>query len=83
MPVINDVNQTAIIFLRGGQKYVHTKNNEYVFTPSNGISLAWIEEEDVNQILRIPGGCCGNHKPVFRLANDQQVSLWKGVQVSL
>lgn len=84
MPVINSSNQVAVIYLRGGQKYVRTNSSEYVFTPSNGISLAWINEQDVNQILRIPGGCCGNNiRDIFRIANDNQVALWEGREVRI
>lgn len=73
--------QTALVYLRHNQKYVKTPQHEYVFVPQHGVSLAWIYNEDVDQILRIPGGCCGNTRPAFRLANPGDVALWEGKNV--
>jgi len=60
---------------------VKTPQHEYVFVPKNGVSLAFVFNEDIDRVLKIPGGCCGNVRAAFRLANPGDVALWEGTNV--
>jgi hypothetical protein len=55
--------KVALRYLQPIQKYIRLGNkHEYVFTPRFSVSLAWVDEEDVNAILNSPkpsGQCCG------------------------
>jgi hypothetical protein len=60
----------------GGEKYYR----EYLFVVGRaGISMAWIQPQDVEEVLKIIGGCCGGGGPVFRYANAGDVRIWTGV----
>lgn len=69
--------QTALKYLRGGQKYAQVGTCEVVFISQNNISLAWVPDELVPQFLSIKGGCCGQKKPIFFLASETDIRRWQ------
>lgn len=62
------------------QKYIMLGNkHEYVFSPSFSVSLAWVDEEDVNTILSLPApssSCCGGSGRTngFMLADQSAIN---------
>lgn len=57
---------------------VEINGNAYVFTPKYNVSLCEnIPDEDAEVILKIKANlCCGATKLKFRIANDNDVSIW-------
>lgn len=54
----------------------------YIFTPKNNVSLAWIAPEHVDKLLALKtrGSCCGhNEKQRFLLASLVNTYLWHGL----
>jgi hypothetical protein len=55
--------KVAVRYLQPIQKYIQLGNkHEYVFIPSFSVSLAWVDEADVDIILGLPApssSCCG------------------------
>lgn len=53
----------------------------YTFVPQNNVSLAWVEEQDVNRLLAIKEKSCncgnGAKAQKFFLASDINVCLWE------
>jgi hypothetical protein len=50
---------------------------QYVFVPKHNISLAWIDKCDVDFFLHKKIGCCGNARPGFFLATQEQLDKWQ------
>lgn len=50
---------------------------EYVFSPRNGISIGEVDDNDVPDLLRRKCGCCGNERPCFSQATQEEVELWR------
>lgn len=48
-----------------------------VFTPEHGVSLALVDEADVQSLLDFKGGCCGRKRQVVHLATPTLYSHWK------
>jgi len=71
-------NQTALKYYQSIQKYIRLGDgSEYVFVPRANISLAWVSNEHVDQILNIKKGCCGGKKKsTFFYANESDIRRW-------
>ena len=49
---------------------------EYVAVTQANICLAWIDPDDVENILARKGGCCGKKRQLFSLASEDDVRRW-------
>jgi hypothetical protein len=49
---------------------------DYVFTVQRGVSLAWVDAQDVTELRAMSGGCCGKRKRLFSYATEGQISIW-------
>jgi len=50
----------------------------YYFRPQHNISMAWVREEHLAQVLRITRkACCGTNPQRFHLASRINVNLWE------
>jgi hypothetical protein len=68
--------KTALKYRMPVQKYIRVGDREYVFVPRANISLAWVEDQDVDFILRKKKSCCGGSKPIFFRANPSDIRRW-------
>lgn len=49
----------------------------YLFQVRGGLSLADVNESDVEIVLKTKIGCCGRPKTaVFKLATEEEISRW-------
>lgn len=75
--VENTEGQVALKYMSMQQKLVTAPSgNQYVFIPKNHISLAWVEESDVDPLLASKHDCkCGSGKKknVILMASDTDV----------
>lgn len=69
---------TALKYYQSNPKYIMLGDGtEYVFSPRANISLAWVLDEHVDQLLTKKKNCCGgSKKPMFFLANESDVRRW-------
>lgn len=75
--ITNEQGYVAIRHFRQVQKLVTVNGRSYVFAVRASISLAYVHPDDVNSILSIKGGCCGQKtKPVFGIADETHVRRW-------
>ena len=52
---------------------------KYAFVVQYNISMAWVEEDDVDKVLAIRMECCGgSRKPQFVRASETDIRRWKG-----
>lgn len=50
----------------------------YSFVPRMSVSLAWVQEKDVDTLLLVKARvCCGKQANKFRMANMMDVSVWE------
>ena len=77
MMIENTQGQVALKHLSTNQKLVTVRGGkQYVFVPRANISMAWVEKDDVSELLSIKKGCCGGKKAIFRYANVDDVRRW-------
>ena len=81
----NEKGEVALKYYQPQNKYVkvggETRNyREYMFVVGRaGLSMAWVQPQDVPELMKIIGGCCGGGGPVFKYANAGDVRIWTGV----
>lgn len=58
---------------------IQRDGTNYSFVPKTNVSMCWIKEEHLSDILALKAkGCCGKKKRVkFLLANELDVCLWE------
>lgn len=80
--IINQDGNVAIGYYQPVFKIVKLRSGkEYNFT-NNYVSLAWVKPEDVDEVLKIPYGCCGAQKAgAFFLANANYVRRFLGQEL--
>jgi len=50
----------------------------YTWIPQHNVSLAWVDEKDVDKVLSIKNrACCGQQRARFFLASLINVNLWE------
>lgn len=70
--------------LNGGQVFWEVNETVgFVFVPKNGLSLAEIPEEYVEQAKAHKCGCsdCGGRKSCLVVASDVEIEIWKSNSV--
>lgn len=75
----NEAGQIALKYYQPAQVLVQQtpSGSDYVFVPKASISMAWINQEDVEEVLARYKKCCGGHrKKSFMEANEQDVRIW-------
>ena len=56
---------------------IHRDKTMYVFVPRLNVSMAWVKEEHVSDLLSFRGKvCCGKKGQMFYLASLINVNLW-------
>lgn len=70
----NSVGEIAVGYYQPIPKQIQLINGHKYSFAVNRVSLGWIPPEDVQSILAIPYGCCGQKKTgAFFLANENYV----------
>lgn len=73
--VIDGDGAVAMGYYQPVFKTVQLRSGKVYSFQNNYVSLAWVKPEDVNEILTLPKGCCGQRQPggAFFLANANYV----------
>lgn len=75
----NAQGQIAVAYYQPVPKAIQVGNVRYIFDVKRAVSLAWVNEEHLNQILSVTKTCCGGNKNVVcRPATPSQVNVWSG-----
>lgn len=77
----NEQNQVAIAYRQPIPHIVKVNGTTYVFDVKRAVSMAWINDEHVADILKITRRCCGGHmNPAYHEASQGQVNIWSGLE---
>lgn len=75
--VVNDTGQVAVKYFQPMSQTLKMRGKTYVFQVKRNLSIAWIDAEDVEEVLNVMKVCCGgNRRPVFRLEHELHVKRW-------
>lgn len=78
MDKILDPNGKIILrYYQPMPKLVKIGNKTISFDSQHAISLAFVDDEDVEPLLNYLGGCCGKKQKVIFLATEVQYEHWK------
>ena len=79
--MINDAlyvdGKVAVFFYMPAPKAIKIGDHLIIFGCEHGVSLAFVDEGDVQPLLDHRGGCCGRNRQIFNLASQTQFSHWK------
>lgn len=75
---INDQGQVAVRQFRQSERLVEVHGNGYYFAVRASISMAWVNEDDLDAILNYTYNCnCGGTPKIgFGLASEDDVRRW-------
>lgn len=80
MPITNDAGQTAIKYYQPANRILvedTTSGKPCVFTCKASVTMAWVDEADVANLLARRKHCCGNtRRQIFFYANENDVRQW-------
>lgn len=74
--VKNSDGKVAVIYYQPMPKRVQVNGNDIYFDCQHGLSLAFVDESLVDQLLAFRGGCCGGKRQVIYLASETQYRHW-------
>jgi len=75
--VVNDKGQVAVKYFQPMSQTLKMRSRTYVFQVKKSLSIAWIEPEDVEEVLSVTKVCCGgNRNKVYRLEHEMHVKRW-------
>ena len=73
----NDDGMIAVQHFTSNGFNVQIGDAVYIWTPKYNISMAWVQEVHLSQILNIrTKHCCGKKRNRFFLASQTNVCLW-------
>lgn len=56
---------------------VSVHRNQYAFVVRKNLNLAWVRPEDLDAVMAIKAGCCGNKShPKYVFANERDEYWW-------
>lgn len=75
--VVNDAGQVAVKYFQPMAQTLKIRSKTYVFQVKKNLSIAWIDAEDVEEVINVTKVCCGgNRNKVFRLEHELHVKRW-------
>jgi len=77
MTIYNEAGKVAIRYFQPVPKMVRLGAESIYFDCQHGISMAFVDENIVPQLLAFRGGCCGQKQQVMFEASEVQYSHWK------
>jgi len=76
----NEQGQIALVYHQPIPHFVKVNGVTYFFDVKRTVSMAWVNEEHVADVLSITKVCCGGSKhAVYRYASDSQVNVWMNI----
>jgi hypothetical protein len=75
----NELGQTAMVYRQPIPNRIKVGDKIYDFVIKRGIALAWVDEEDIGQIMSVTKSCCGgNKRAAYAFASQGQINVWSG-----
>lgn len=74
--IYNENGKAVLRYYQPTPKLVRVGGESVYFDAQHGISLAFVDENLVPQLLGYRGGCCGGQKQVIFAATQTQYQHW-------
>lgn len=68
--------KVAVRYYQPVPKYVSIGKKEYVCDVRHGVSILLVDEDEVDLLLAVEGGCCGGKRKVFSLCGQEAFNVW-------
>lgn len=79
--VYTEDGKVVLRYKEPAPKAVQLSKDKYVvFDCKFGVSLSFVDEEVVPQLLSVEGGCCGGRHKIISLASQVAYSHWQNGQ---
>jgi hypothetical protein len=79
--IYNEEGQVALRYMKQATALASCPGQgakEYIFTTKANVSMAYIDEDDVECMLQVTAGCCGGKKKnVIFYADETHVRRWE------
>lgn len=78
-PITNEAGEVALKYRQPAPVIARNtpSKKEYAFVVKANISMAWVDPQDVDNLISRTKTCCGgNRKKQFFLANESDVRRW-------
>lgn len=75
--IYNPDGKVALVYYQPIPKLVNISGNQVYFDCRFGVSMAFVDENIVDSLLGLVGGCCGNSRKIISLANNAQYLHWQ------
>jgi hypothetical protein len=73
-----EANKVALVYYQPIPRLIENVNgHSYYFNPEWSVSLCWVLPEDVDTLLSIRGGCCGQHKQICHRATENEIKVFE------
>lgn len=73
----NDEGLVVLRYFQPVDKLIKVGAKTYWFSSQHAISLGFVDEADVPQLLEVIGGCCDKKRKVISEATEVQYEHWK------
>jgi hypothetical protein len=71
-------SEVAVCYYQPIPKLIENVNgHSYYFSCEWSVSLYWVLPEDVNALLALRGGCCGQHRPICHVATENEIKVFQ------
>lgn len=75
--IYNPDGKVSLVYYQPIPKLINIGGNQVYFDCRFGVSMAFVDEVLVEQLLGVRGGCCGNSRQIIFLANNAQYQHWQ------
>lgn len=73
--------KTALVNFKGTERRIKVGTKEYHFENRRGVSLCWVNNEDVGKVMEYVETCCGGQRTrIFKYANQAQCDYFDGLR---
>ena len=75
--IYTDDGLVVLFYYQPIPKQIKAGGKTYFFDCQHGVSLAFVNENEVDALVNATGGCCGRKRKIISLANINQYEHWK------
>jgi len=76
-PILDAQGKIAVKYRRQQRVNVACNGSHYIFSMKANISMCWVLPGDLDCVLAVKGGCCGQRKPgIFIFASESDARRW-------
>ena len=74
--IYNEEGKVALVYYQPIPRVVKYQDKVYSFDCQHGVSLGWVDKEDVDGLLTLKGGCCDRKRQMLFVASQPVYTHW-------